>query len=63
LQEEAHDLELAGIIVKGSGYNYNQPETVLPMVEYHVDTCELFQERMNAETTFQRWENANNLGP
>jgi hypothetical protein len=53
-QEEAHDLEQAGIIVKGSGYNYNQPETGLPMVEYHVDTCELFQERMNAETTFGR---------
>jgi hypothetical protein len=51
-QEEAHDLEQAGIIVKGSGYNYNKPETGLPMVEYHVETYELFQERMNAETTF-----------
>jgi hypothetical protein len=39
--------------VKGSGYNYNQPETGLPMVEYYVDTCELFQEQMNTETTFR----------
>jgi hypothetical protein len=35
---------VSGLIVKGSGYNYNQPETGVPMVEYHVDTCELFQE-------------------
>jgi hypothetical protein len=40
------------------------------MVEYHVDTCDLFQQRMNEETAFggekkrpiRKRANANHLG-
>jgi hypothetical protein len=42
-QEEAQELEEKGIIQQGNGYRYNQPETGHGMVEYHVDTCDLFQ--------------------
>jgi hypothetical protein len=51
-EEEAKYLEDKGTIKKGGGYRYNQPETGQAMVEYHVDTCDLFQQRMNEETAF-----------
>ena len=51
-QEEAQELEEKGIIQQGTGYRYNQPETGHGMVECHVDTCDLFQQRMNEETKF-----------
>ncbi len=51
-QEEAQELEEKGIIQTGVGYRYNQPEMGHGMVEYHVDTCDLFQQRMNEETIF-----------
>jgi hypothetical protein len=50
--DEALELEEAGRIPKHAGYHYNHPETGEAMVEYHVDTCNLFQERMNKETTY-----------
>jgi hypothetical protein len=46
-QKEAQELEEKGIIQKGIGYRNNQPEMGHGMVEYHVDTCDLFQQRMN----------------
>ena len=51
-KQEASDLKDEGIIAKKGGYHYNHPETGVDMVEYHVDTCNLFQERMNKETQF-----------
>ena len=51
-EKEASELENIGLLVKGLGYRYNQPETGVPMVEYHVDSCELFQEQMNQKTAF-----------
>jgi hypothetical protein len=34
----------------GAGYGCNHPVTGVPMVEYHVDTHELFQKGMENET-------------
>jgi DNA-binding transcriptional regulator YhcF (GntR family) len=51
-EEEAVRLEEMGVIKPNAGYRYNQPLTGLPMREYHVDTCDLFQERMNREEKF-----------
>ena len=51
MQEEANELEGQGIIPRQAGYRY-QTETGQAMVEYHVDTCDLFQQRMNEETKF-----------
>ncbi len=47
-----NELENKGTLVRGSGYCYNQPETGAPLVEYHVDTYELFQEKINEEMPF-----------
>jgi hypothetical protein len=41
-QEKAQELEEKGIIQRRTGYRYNQPEMGRRMVEYHVDTCDLF---------------------
>ncbi len=43
-EEEAVSLEEMGVIKPNAGYQYNQPLTGLRMREYHVDTCDLFQE-------------------
>jgi hypothetical protein len=42
----------AKIVPANCGYTYNHPETGEKMREYLVDTCNLFQERMNAQTPF-----------
>jgi hypothetical protein len=46
--EEAEVLESENKIPKKTGYQYFNTETGVNMVEYHVDTCYLFQEKMNA---------------
>jgi hypothetical protein len=51
-ETEAHELEDKKLIPRDSGYKYNHPESGERMWEYHVDTCNLFQERMNDETQF-----------
>ncbi len=51
-EEEAVRLEEMGVIKPNAGYRYNQPLAGLPMREFHVDTCDLFQERMNREEKF-----------
>ncbi len=50
--DEALELEEAGRIPKHAGYHYNHPENGEAMVEYHVNTSNLFQERMSKETTY-----------
>ncbi len=50
--QEALELEEEGNIPKQAGYQYYHPETDKAMVEYHIDTSELFQERMNKETPY-----------
>ncbi len=44
-------MEEQTIIPRQAGYWY-QTETCQSMVEYNVDTCDLFQQRMNKETKF-----------
>jgi hypothetical protein len=44
--DEALELEMAGRIPKHAGYHYIHPETGKAMVEYHVNTSNLFQERV-----------------
>jgi hypothetical protein len=51
-ETEVHELEDKNLIPRDSGYKYNHPESGERMREYHVDTCNLFQERMNDETQF-----------
>ncbi len=51
-QEEAAKLESEGVILKDTGYCYNHPLTGVPMVEFHVDTCEFFQRKRNDENIF-----------
>ncbi len=50
---EAVRLEETGKIKPNSGYWHNQPLTGLPMREFHVDTCDLFQERMKQDKTLE----------
>ncbi len=45
-------LESENKIPKKTGYRYFDKETGANMVEYHVDTCNLFQEKMNAMSQF-----------
>jgi len=52
LLEEAECLEKNGMIQENTGYHYKGPTAGVNMVEYHVDICNLFQERMNQETQF-----------
>ena len=54
-KEESEKLEDEGKIAKNTGYVYNHPQTNLPWVEYHVDTCDEFQRRMNEEQAFGGW--------
>eukprot|EP00978_Attheya_sp_CCMP212_P035272 scaffold152391_cov51-Attheya_sp.AAC.1 len=37
-------------LVKNSGHHYTYLETETPMVEYRVDCCKTFQEKMNRKT-------------
>ncbi len=50
-QEEPIRLKEQGIISRQAGYPY-QTETGHAMVEYNVDTSDLFQQRMNEWTKF-----------
>ncbi len=50
--QEALELEEEGKIPKQAGYQYHHPESDEAMVEYHIDTSELFQERMSKETPY-----------
>jgi hypothetical protein len=50
-EKEAIDLETTGALPKQSGYRY-ESDTGVTMVEYHVDTCDVFQQRMNEETKY-----------
>jgi hypothetical protein len=51
-QEEAKVLEEKSIIQKGVRCKYLQPEMGRRIVEHHMDTCYLFQQRMSEETIF-----------
>jgi len=51
-EEEAVRLEEIGEIKPDTGYHYDHPVRSLPMREYHVDTCDQFQEQMNREERF-----------
>jgi hypothetical protein len=51
-KEESEELEDDGKIPKKSGHAYNHPQAGLPWVEYHVDTCDKFQQKMNQEHGF-----------
>ncbi len=51
-QGEAEKLEKEGVIPKDTGFCYNHPVMDHSMVEYHVDTCELRQRKMNEENVF-----------
>jgi hypothetical protein len=44
-------LKTKNLIPKDSGYKYTNEDGV-NMVEYHVDCCHLFPDRMNKETRF-----------
>ena len=48
---ESQELENKGLLTINSGYRYKD-NAGNDMVEYHVDCCHLFQERMNKETKF-----------
>jgi hypothetical protein len=50
--EEAERLQELGKVVKGSGFKYTDERTGKEMVEYHVDTCKEFMERMNETSEF-----------
>jgi hypothetical protein len=52
-QEDAERLEKMGEILKNTGYHFNHPVTGTSMVEFHVDTCEFFQRKMNEENAFR----------
>jgi hypothetical protein len=51
--QEALELEKEGKIPKQTGYHYCHPETDKAMIEYHVDTREMFQEQMNKEIPYR----------
>jgi len=46
---EARELEASGKILKDSGYAYLEPMTGEAMVKYQVDSCVVFQERMETK--------------
>jgi hypothetical protein len=52
-EEESTEYENKGLVPQNSGYHYSS-DTGINMVEYHVDSCSDFQERMNKETLFGR---------
>jgi hypothetical protein len=45
-------LEMQKIVPANYGYTYKYPETGEKMHEYHVDTCNLFHERMNEQIPY-----------
>jgi hypothetical protein len=49
--KESAAIENKGLVPRDSGYRYTT-ENGEEMVEYHVDSCTEFQERMNSETKF-----------
>ena len=50
--DEAKKLQELGKVAKGSGYEYKDELTGNTMVEYHVDTCKEFMDKMNNESVF-----------
>jgi hypothetical protein len=50
--EEAKTLEALRKVTKGSGFTYTEELTGKTMVEYHIDTCREFMEKMNKESEF-----------
>jgi len=46
---EARELEATDKIPKDLGYPYLEPINGEAMVEYHIDSCEVFQEKMETE--------------
>jgi hypothetical protein len=51
--ERSHiEFESNGKVKLLSGYRYNNEDTGIPMVEFHVDCAEEFQNEMNLETVF-----------
>ena len=50
--EELERLQALGKVAKGSGYKYTDELTGKAMVEYHVDTCRGFIDRMKEQTVF-----------
>jgi hypothetical protein len=50
-REESKELEEEGKNPRESRYRYTQKDRV-DMVEYHVDSCHLFQDRMKKHTLF-----------
>ena len=50
--EEVKRLQALGEVTKDSKHNYTDELTGKAMVEYHVDTCREFMDRMNAQTAF-----------
>ena len=50
--EEAALLEEQGMIPRQSGFHYKDESTGIDMVEYHVDACKVFSEKMKQETEF-----------
>ena len=52
--EEAEKLQALGKVAKGSGYTYMDERTGNTMVEYHVDTCKEFMDKMNKEAKMKK---------
>jgi hypothetical protein len=51
-ETEANELQEREVIPNETGYKYKDQLTGREMVEYHVDDCDLFQERMARESIF-----------
>ena len=50
-QDESDALKAKGLVIPKSGYQYRMKEES-GMLEYHVDSSHLFEERMKRETRF-----------
>ena len=50
--DEAEMLQAFGKVTSGSGFTYTDELTGNAMVEYHVDTCKEFMNKMNKESVF-----------
>jgi hypothetical protein len=50
--EEVERQQELGKVTKGSGLKYTDQLTDKTMIEYHVDACKEFMERMNNESEF-----------
>jgi hypothetical protein len=53
-EKDALTLIEKGLLPKNSGYHYRDNNTDVPMVEYHVDTHEMFQRQLNEGTEYRR---------